>query len=264
MRKINKRILKTWYVYGHFTKDTNELFYIGVGTGGRKNSTWGRNAYWKRIVEKHGFEVHVIVDGFSDRKKAVKQEVRLQLINKPRACIQYGDRHQRVVAEETLLKMSVALRGKKRSPEAIKNMSESKKGIPSKRKGVRCTDETRDRMRAASLRRRRRGAEENRVDLNSHESRNFTEIIRLKHTMKYKIGKEENNSLINDFYESCSCQFQKNTYQKFSGQFRYEHDEEFLRIYDQLFDGRGKLRTGINHTVVDHLCKFCKIGNNCK
>jgi len=42
------------------------------------------------------------------------------------------------------------------------------------------------------------------------------------------------------------------------------NDEEFLRIYDQLFDERGKLRTGISHTVVDHFCKFCKISNNGK
>jgi hypothetical protein len=49
-----------YYTYAHYTLDTNELFYIGKGTGNRCNSENNRNIYWKRKVAKHGFKVCVL------------------------------------------------------------------------------------------------------------------------------------------------------------------------------------------------------------
>ena len=113
---------KTYYIYAHFTKDTNELFYIGVGTGRRawQKSTTQRSDYWHRIVNKHGYEVYIILDGFTDRDEAVKEEIRLQKLNKPRACFEFGDgyaKYGRIHSKETKRKMSEAHKGKITSPE---------------------------------------------------------------------------------------------------------------------------------------------------
>lgn len=116
-----------YYVYAHFTKDTNELFYIGVGTGNRLFSK-GRNTYWKRIVDKHGYTAHVILEGFTDRKEAVKEEIILQILNKPRACLQYGDKLQSIQSIETRKKIGDANRGKKRSLETKSILSKQKLG----------------------------------------------------------------------------------------------------------------------------------------
>lgn len=126
--------MKNYYVYGHWTKDTNELFYIGVGT--RKDRMWvkkGRNDYWNKIVNKYGFEAHIICEGFTSRDEAVKEEVRLQEINKPRACLQYGDNHLQVISDTTRKKMSesakartTSCKGYIHSDEAKVKMSNSK------------------------------------------------------------------------------------------------------------------------------------------
>lgn len=46
-----------FYIYAHYTLDTNELFYIGKGAQARAFAKDGRNVYWKRIVAKHDYKV---------------------------------------------------------------------------------------------------------------------------------------------------------------------------------------------------------------
>lgn len=65
------------YVYGHYKKDTDELFYIGKGTGKRAWSKNHRNHYWKFVVNKHGLTVKIIVDNLTDEEAFVKE---IQLI----------------------------------------------------------------------------------------------------------------------------------------------------------------------------------------
>jgi hypothetical protein len=54
------------YIYGHYTTDTDKLFYIGKGTGRRAWSNRGRNPYWKRTADKHGLSVKILHDHLSD------------------------------------------------------------------------------------------------------------------------------------------------------------------------------------------------------
>lgn len=49
-----------FYVYGHYRNDTNTLFYVGKGCSNRAWDIRGRNKLWKRIVEKHGYTVHLL------------------------------------------------------------------------------------------------------------------------------------------------------------------------------------------------------------
>jgi hypothetical protein len=62
------------YVYKHIRKDTNEVFYIGIGTrNDRIFSKYGRNQYWHRIVKKYGF-IAEIIETDLDWKTACERE----------------------------------------------------------------------------------------------------------------------------------------------------------------------------------------------
>lgn len=53
-------------VYKHIRKDTNEVFYIGIGSKKqRATSTHKRNEFWWNIVNKAGYEVEIIHEGIS-------------------------------------------------------------------------------------------------------------------------------------------------------------------------------------------------------
>ena len=51
-------------VYQHRRKDTNEVFYVGIGKDrGRAFSKIGRNYYWRNVVKKVGYESDVLIEG---------------------------------------------------------------------------------------------------------------------------------------------------------------------------------------------------------
>jgi hypothetical protein len=62
------------YVYGHYRKDTKELFYVGKGTGKRAWSERHRNRYWKNVVNKHGFNVKILHDNLTDEEAFNKEK----------------------------------------------------------------------------------------------------------------------------------------------------------------------------------------------
>ena len=56
------------YVYKHIRKDTNEVFYIGIGSDikyKRANDTNNRNKYWKNITNKTDYIVEIIEDNLT-------------------------------------------------------------------------------------------------------------------------------------------------------------------------------------------------------
>lgn len=62
-------------VYKHIRKDTNDVFYIGIGkTIKRLNSTSNRNKYWHNIVSKCGFIAEIIEDGLSWENACEKEK----------------------------------------------------------------------------------------------------------------------------------------------------------------------------------------------
>lgn len=56
------------YIYAHTTVDTNEVFYIGLGTiqprskYARSKSFSGRNNYWKNITSKHPYTITIFAE----------------------------------------------------------------------------------------------------------------------------------------------------------------------------------------------------------
>lgn len=69
-------------VYGHFTLDTNELFYVGEGTKRRVNDKSNRNRWWNLKVKKHGFRSEIF---FNELSKLEAQKKEKELIEKFRA-----------------------------------------------------------------------------------------------------------------------------------------------------------------------------------
>ena len=77
---------KDSYVYKHIRLDTNEIFYIGIGSKDSrdiKNGTYTRafqktlrNIFWNRIVKKTNYKVKIIKDNLTI-KQAKKEEIRL-------------------------------------------------------------------------------------------------------------------------------------------------------------------------------------------
>lgn len=114
--------LESAYVYCHMRNDTNEVFYIGKGTGNRAYNSSSRNVYWKNIVKKaNGFTVQIIAKYLS-HKEAFKFEALLisKLLPKIKlANLNAGGEGGVNPSEETRLKMSLAKLGKTQTKELV-------------------------------------------------------------------------------------------------------------------------------------------------
>jgi hypothetical protein len=65
------------YVYQHVRLDTNEVFYIGIGSGRnyeRANRISRRSNWWNKIVAKAGRRVEIIVDNISWDEACQKEQ----------------------------------------------------------------------------------------------------------------------------------------------------------------------------------------------
>jgi hypothetical protein len=64
---------KLCYIYKHIRLDTNEVFYIGKGTNvdgkyARAYSDNRTNPHWHNVVNKHGYDVEIIIDNISEKE----------------------------------------------------------------------------------------------------------------------------------------------------------------------------------------------------
>ena len=138
-------------VYQHRRKDTNEIFYIGIGKSKQRvNSKYNRNKYWNNIVSKYGFESDVLFEGISWEDACNVEIGMIQSYGRKNlglgSLVNLTDggegRVNVIVSEETKLKIGIAARNiseetrmkmsrSKRSisDETRKKMSDSKKGI---------------------------------------------------------------------------------------------------------------------------------------
>lgn len=67
------------YVYTHTRLDTNEIFYVGIGTQDnykRASRSHNRTNYWNNIVKKCGWRVDIVFDNLS-WEDACKKEIEL-------------------------------------------------------------------------------------------------------------------------------------------------------------------------------------------
>lgn len=128
---IDLAISKEFYVYAHYTADTNELFYIGKGKNKRAWQANGKNRsnYWHNIVNKHqGFRVEILLDKL-DEASSYNEEAKLVEQHSPRANIAKGGHGPIGVTRsaETRNKISIAQSGRLLSEETKKRISVKQK-----------------------------------------------------------------------------------------------------------------------------------------
>ena len=114
------------YLYKHTKKDTNDLFYFGVGglnefdNYTRAYALRSRNDLWVNIVNKHGFNVEIIIEN-SNPKEVLCKEIelialhgRIDLGTGILANMTDGGDGLYGFSKTTIEKRSAKLRGKKR------------------------------------------------------------------------------------------------------------------------------------------------------
>ena len=127
------------YVYRHIRKDKNKVFYIGIGSDEnhiRANNFKGRNEIWDNIHSKSEVFVEILFDNITwveaceIEKKLISEYGRLN--NKTGILANMTDGGEgtlnRILSDETRLKLGRGNRGKKRTEESKSKQSESTKG----------------------------------------------------------------------------------------------------------------------------------------
>lgn len=148
-----------FYVYAHYTLDTNELFYIGKGRNKRAYRKTGRNKIWQSINKKHGHRVCILIDNLSESDALIQEILAIKEFN-PRANLtkggegvsnipsslkgtkrpefagknnpMYGKKAKHYMSEEDYINwkknLSKSLKGRKKSEDFCKNLSRRNKG----------------------------------------------------------------------------------------------------------------------------------------
>jgi len=147
-----------YYIYAHLRNDTNEPFYVGKGKGKRCHSKRGRNEYWHRIANKHGYQIKIVADKL-DEELAFLAEAECIDLYKRRGYnlanmtdggegasgYQHTEEHKSKMVGNDYWKLvkTNGFKGKTHSEEQKAKWAESRKGTPSPRKGVVLTESTR-------------------------------------------------------------------------------------------------------------------------
>jgi hypothetical protein len=125
-------------VYQHIRKDTNQVFYIGIGEDISRAYDKRRKQHWKSIVNKHGYVVEILHDNL-DWQQACKIEI--QLISEigrkdlgmgPLVNLTNGGEGTpgRIVSKETRQLLKEKQTGKTYGDETKQKLSLQKKGVP--------------------------------------------------------------------------------------------------------------------------------------
>jgi hypothetical protein len=70
------------YVYRHIRLDKNEPFYIGIGTSKYYNRAYrhkSRSDFWKRVANKGGYEVEILMDNLTWEQACEKEKEFIKL-----------------------------------------------------------------------------------------------------------------------------------------------------------------------------------------
>ncbi len=141
-----RSVVKKYYIYGHYTADTNELFYVGKGHGRRcgQLSSKRRNKFWQNVVNKHGVRVEILIENLTEEEAfqlemvLIKQYGRRDLGTGPLVNLTNGGegpsgiiREGRKLTTTERKHLSELLTGKPKPPRSIehcKKLRESKLG----------------------------------------------------------------------------------------------------------------------------------------
>jgi hypothetical protein len=118
------------YVYVHFRNDTNQIFYVGKGSGKRAYNSQKRNDYWKNVVKKaNGYSVQIIAKNLTAEEaynfeyrliKELKKDSKVKLTN-----LVDGGKGTLNPSEETREKQRKAKLGKPMSDETKEKLRQA-------------------------------------------------------------------------------------------------------------------------------------------
>jgi len=154
------------YVYQHIRLDTDEVFYIGIGsdTDGkykRANKKEGRNPHWHNIVNKAGYRVEILTDGINwekaceEEKRFIKLYGRRNLNEGNLVNLTDGGEGVSNPSIEARQKISETHKGRKHSEEFCRKQrdkivsEETKQKIREGLKGKRMANEWKEKIRQA-------------------------------------------------------------------------------------------------------------------
>lgn len=140
------------FVYRHIRLDNGNPFYIGIGKSeSRAYSTKGRSKFWKRIVDKCGYEVEILFDNLDYEQAKLKEQEFISLYGRTNTCngllcnlTDGGDGSLGYKpTEEALSKISKTSKGRIKSPEQIEKWKRKMNFTKS--------DETKEKIRQSLL-----------------------------------------------------------------------------------------------------------------
>lgn len=142
MLSVNPQTFLMAYVYTHIRMDTNQVFYVGIGSKPNRFRAFEkskRNKHWRSIVSKTDFKVEIIADNITWENACNKEMELIQFYGradkKNGTLCNWTDGGEgakgAIVSGETKKKISAGKIGKKRppiTPETRERLSNAMKG----------------------------------------------------------------------------------------------------------------------------------------
>lgn len=141
-------------LYFHINPVKNEIFYVGIGYRRRAYVKDRRSKFWKAIVGKYGLLIDIIEEDLTMEEAIEREKFYIKKIGRrdlglgPLVNLTDGGEGSTgvKVSEETRLKSSKSLSGKKRTDETKKKMSEAQKGRVGYTLGKKWSEESKKRF----------------------------------------------------------------------------------------------------------------------
>lgn len=147
------------YVYRHIRLDTNQVFYIGIGSSNdykRSKSKLNRNNHWNHIVGKTEYKIDILFDELT-KEEAIAKEIELIAIY-GRIDLGLGTlcnltdggegRFNYKLSDETRIKMGLAQKGNKKYLLRTTPQEKINDKISLANKGKVCSEETKAKIKA--------------------------------------------------------------------------------------------------------------------
>ena len=175
------------YVYRHVRLDTNEVFYIGIGSDidgqyKRANSNNKRSEYWKKIVNKAGYKVEIILDDLTWEEACQKEIEFIKLYG--RKDLNEGTLVNMTDGGDGSLGMIYSEESRKKMSDIKKDHLKNKPWLKYSKIGSKHTDETKKKMSEKRLGKKHSEETKNKIRQSNKGNKNW---VNKTHTEESKI-----------------------------------------------------------------------------